>query len=85
MTQLTRRQLHEWLAFHAISPIGERRADTRSAVQTAWIRRALVEDEDHSPDTFRPQLSIYEDYSTVSETPEQIEARERREADQFRC
>lgn len=41
-----------WLAFDSIWPIGERRADHRTAVQTSWIWAAMT-GEARSPDEFR--------------------------------
>lgn len=80
---LTQRQLNEWLAFHQLSPIGERRADVRSAIQTAHLRRAWVEGEDDSPDTFLPNFPLYSGVD-FDESPQDVADRERREASQFR-
>lgn len=83
--ELTREQLKEWMAFHSLSPIGERRADLRLAIQTAHLRSCWVEASEVDPQEFMPQFPIYEqdDSYTLEESPEDIAARQRKEAAGF--
>jgi hypothetical protein len=85
LEKLTKEQLDEWIVFESISPIGERRADTRAAVQTAYLRAAWVEGEDQSPETFKPNYAIYNTGDEhVAETLEEQVIRDQIEANQFR-
>lgn len=81
-SKLTKKQLNGWLAFNSLSPIGERRADTRFAILTAHLRNAWVEGEENPLD-FRPKFPIYQN-DEQPETQEEVAARETREANQFR-
>lgn len=82
--KLTRRQLSEWLAWNNISPIGERRADTRMAVMVSHLRGAWVEN-DVEPEKFMPQFPIYDDSEAWGpETEAQLKLKHARELDQFR-
>lgn len=80
LKHLTPEQLRDWMAFHSINPIGDRRADIRTAVQTRHLRAAWV-DEDEPASTFLPQFDAEPD---EPETEAQVKQREMREADQFR-
>lgn len=48
---LTERQVAGWIAWMKKEPRGERRADVRSAVQTAYLRQVHV-DGAENPETF---------------------------------
>lgn len=83
--QLTQRQLNEWLAWHQLSPIGERRADTRIAILAAHLRAAWIENDPMEPEDFRPHFGIYacERDLPIEETEDEAVMRQRREASQF--
>lgn len=83
LERLTQRQLDEWLAWHSLSPIGERRNDTRMAVMTAHLRAVMIEGEDAPPSSFRPQFEIYNSHEDFDETDEDEASRQQREASQF--
>lgn len=57
-TVLNRRQVCEWMAFEKLFPFGDQRADYRSALQTFWIRAALIDsnETEEQPQDFMPQF-----------------------------
>lgn len=54
--RLTKRQLAGWIAWLRKEPRGDRRADVRSAVQTAYLRQPHIEGEE-DPLIFLPNFS----------------------------
>ena len=52
---LNRRQIAEWMAYASLFPFGDDRADYRSALQTFWLRAALIE-EAGEPKDYMPQF-----------------------------
>lgn len=84
LEQLTEQQLNEWVAWNNISPIGERRADIRSAVMTSHLRAAWVEN-DRDAEDFLPKFKVHDDSENWEpETEEQLKLQQLKEADQFR-
>lgn len=82
--KLTREQFQEWIAFDAISPIGERRRDIRSAIQTCHFVSALSEkDTELDPHSFLPQFQIH-NLDDWEPDPFDDLQREAREMERFR-
>lgn len=63
--RLNYRQLAGWIAWLRKEPRGDRRADVRAAVQTAYLRQ-IHSGEQEDPTTFLPQFSE----TTTIEDPE---------------